>query len=59
MIHRNHQMFEFECDDCGETLDTSETEWTEAMRVMKNAGWVSRKNGNSWEHFCPQCEGFH
>jgi predicted RNA-binding Zn-ribbon protein involved in translation (DUF1610 family) len=59
MIHRIHNQIEFECDDCGELLDTGATEWTDAMRAMKIDGWVSRKNGNQWEHYCEACEWKH
>lgn len=59
MIHRDHNLIEFECDDCGAVLETETTEWNEALRRLKNAGWVSRKNGDQWEHFCEECEGLH
>lgn len=60
MIHRQHDQIEFECDDCGDVLDTSATEWSDALRSLKNEGWISRKAGNNqWEHFCSACEGLH
>jgi hypothetical protein len=59
MIHRQHDQIEFECDDCGEVLETDASDWSEALRRMKTEGWVSRKNGSQWEHFCPVCEELH
>lgn len=57
MIHRSHSMIEFECDDCGEIIETQEAEWQAALKVFKNEGWRSTKNGSQWEHYCDKCEG--
>lgn len=36
------------CDRCGRIIDLD----AEARR----AGWIRRKNGDSWEDFCPECQ---
>lgn len=36
------------CDGCGRVIDLD----GEARR----AGWLRRKNGGSWEDYCPECQ---
>lgn len=36
------------CDGCGRAIDLD----GEARR----AGWLRRKNGDSWEDYCPECQ---
>ena len=38
-LHRDHRRVSFECDDCGETLDTDEDDFYAAVEEMKSAGW--------------------
>lgn len=56
MIHRTHGDITFECDSCGETLETNEDYWSNAWQLAKDEGWTSRKVGNEWNHFCLDCE---
>ena len=46
----------FDCDDCGEDLDTGETEFHDAVAEKKRAGWGSRKEPDgSWSDICEAC----
>lgn len=56
-MNRDQGLLTFECDDCGEVLETSEFEFIEALSALKEEGWVAAKLGQKWEHFCPQCKG--
>lgn len=55
MIHRNHGDITFECDSCGETLDTNDDDWNVAWNMAKRDGWTSRKIAGEWEHSCLTC----
>ncbi len=54
-IYRDHNDIIFECDACGDTLETHDDDWNFAWRIAKDAGWRSRKIGNEWAHSCPTC----
>jgi hypothetical protein len=56
MIDRQHGEISFECDACDEVLDTSMSEWAEAMTIFRNADWRSEKVGDEWTHLCPKCQ---
>ncbi len=56
MIHRTHGNISFECDACGETLDTHDDDWNVAWSMAKREGWRSKKVNDQWEHSCPECE---
>ena len=45
----------FECDDCGVEINTRETEFREALEVLKIEGWSYEKTSSGWEHFCEGC----
>lgn len=51
-IHGRHH---FECDSCGEVLDTDTKDWTEALRIMREQNWRARQIGNDWVHSCFGC----
>lgn len=55
MLARQHGKIVFECDVCGETLETDEREFAEAKAVLDDEGWRARKLGADWMHYCPEC----
>lgn len=55
-IDRYHGEIIFECDRCHDTTETSERDFSEAMATMKAEGWVARKVGQEWRHYCQQCK---
>lgn len=46
----------YECDDCGEELDTKTGDFTEARETLRAQHWATTKNGSDWEHRCPDCK---
>lgn len=53
---RNYGYIVFECDDCGETLETSVKEFYLAPEDAKQAGWRISKTNGKWTHRCPDCD---
>lgn len=47
----------FECDGCGEVLETKRSDIDAANQVRKDQGWVARPEGSEWKHYCPGCKG--
>ena len=58
MISRDHNDIIFECDACGDTLETFQADWSSAWNMAKRDGWRSKKMDNQWEHYCsaPSCK---
>lgn len=54
MIDRQRNQITFECDACGDSLDTGESEFDEANRVRREEGWLAQKVGRDWVHFCSE-----
>ena len=43
------------CDGCGKA--TSYADSVEQARIKAKAeGWISKKNGDKWEAYCPDCQ---
>ena len=55
MLDRQHGNIVFECDVCGETLDSDTRDFNEALRILKNESWSARKIGVDWCHSCSDC----
>ena len=55
MLDRQEGQIVFECDACGEVLETEEKEFSEAKRRLDAADWRARKVGSDWIHTCPDC----
>lgn len=55
MLDRQHGKIKFECDTCGDVLDTDERDFNAARQVLTNASWKARKIGADWHHSCPEC----
>mgnify|MGYP000612023563 CR=1 FL=1 len=56
MIDRQYGEITFECDACDETLETGETEFSDAMGQFRRDGWRSEKVGSEWTRLCPACQ---
>lgn len=45
------------CDNCGDELDTCETDFRTAVDILRRNGWASTQNANGgWKHFCTVCK---
>lgn len=42
----------FECDECGGDCDTGEDDFMAALEQIKSEGWIIKKIGGDWLHFC-------
>lgn len=56
MVHRIHGNVVFECDACGEELDTETPDFASALVMMRAEDWRARKFGQDWVHSCPDCQ---
>ena len=57
MIDRQNGDLVFECDSCGEVLQTETSDFNSAWNQAKRDGWRARKVGTEWAHECPNCKG--
>ena len=55
MIDRQRGKIFFECDTCGEVLESGTGDFSSAWDFAKEDGWRARKNGDVWTHACPDC----
>jgi len=55
MIHGFQREYTPVCDVCGETLAT-ECDFYDAVKAIKAAGWVSRRDKTDWTHICRDCQ---
>lgn len=56
MITRVYNKIVFECDGCGDTLDTQETEFDKANFERRENRWSALRNmKGEWEHLCSRC----
>lgn len=48
----------FDCDGCADFMEYTDGEdlYDDALPDLKEEGWVSRWNGNEFEHFCEACK---
>jgi hypothetical protein len=59
MIARDRGDIVFQCDDCGELLETLTGNFGAARNLMKREGWCSIRlqvEGEDWSHFCSKCK---
>ncbi len=57
MIHNSFEVKDgkiVECDYCGDTLEA--TSFDDALFQIKDNGWKSIKESNSWGHYCNKCK---
>lgn len=55
MMDRQKGRIVFECDTCGEVLDTSTGSFEVAQEARREAEWKVAKIGMDWSHYCPSC----
>jgi hypothetical protein len=59
-VIRDHGELTFECDSCGDLLDTGMTDFADALANAKREGWVVVRKATrveiEWQHRCPECE---
>lgn len=55
MIDRQNGDLVFECDTCGETLESGTSDFNSAWNQAKRDGWRAKKVGTEWVHECPNC----
>jgi hypothetical protein len=46
----------FECDECGDNLETGTNDWDEALDYMRDNDWTAQKIDDVWCHFCFGCD---
>lgn len=56
MIDRQFGELTYECDACDETLETGESEFSDALSQFRREGWKAEKVGSEWTHLCPKCQ---
>jgi hypothetical protein len=54
-IRRYGASITFECDECGDALETRCTTVTAAKAEKSEAGWRSERRGEGWVDLCPGC----
>lgn len=59
-LERNRWGFDgeitFSCDECNREEHTDTASFESALKHIKEYGWVTRKDGSEWMHFCsPEC----
>lgn len=55
MIDRQRGKIIFECDACGDTLETDESDFADANRARRDAGWAAvHVKGDEWAHYCSE-----
>jgi hypothetical protein len=59
LVERQEGTIWFLCDSCADSLDTEETDFSEAVATMRGAGWNAQRVGEpgDWLHRCPECRG--
>ena len=60
-IKRFRGLIIFECDECGEEIETNESDFQAAINVFRNdpegEKWESNQDGKgSWSNYCPDCK---
>lgn len=46
-----------ECDECGtEEPGGTQDDFRTFIEALKQDGWKIRKEGEAWEHICPDCQ---
>ena len=55
MLDRQKGDVVFECDGCGEVLETGQADFGAALSLLRRDGWRAVKAGDDWEHYCLAC----
>jgi hypothetical protein len=51
-IERIKGCIAFVCDSCDEGFETEERDFAAAREAMAAEGWIVRRQGGEWKHFC-------
>ncbi len=56
-IEREFGLINFQCDGkrCAEVCETFTGNFEEALEVLEDAGWITRRLGHAWVHVCDSC----
>jgi hypothetical protein len=56
MIRRSKGEFVAECNDCeAEEFGGVTEDFREFVAEIQAEGWSVKKDGEEWQHFCPDC----
>ena len=57
MITKQRGEFVAECNECGEEFaGGTEEDFKEFVAELKASGWRILKDGEEWQHICPDCQ---
>lgn len=56
MLTRIYGKFVYECDACGDTLETDTKDFGEAREAMRLADWRVLQVSTDWVHTCAGCK---
>ena len=56
MIHTERGEMIAECNECGTELPGGTLEFREFIADLKSEGWKIKKDGDEWQHICPDCQ---
>jgi hypothetical protein len=56
MLDRQKGDVVFECDICGNVLETETSDFESARNLLRREGWRTLKVGDVWMHKCPSCQ---
>ena len=54
-VHRSYNEIEFHCDGCHEVFESQTKDFEEAVELLQEADWATRKTGKDFLHICPDC----
>jgi predicted RNA-binding Zn-ribbon protein involved in translation (DUF1610 family) len=55
-VHRIKEAIAFSCDECPETIETDERDFSDAWLRAQALGWRAHRNSEGqFEHQCPNC----
>jgi Fe2+ or Zn2+ uptake regulation protein len=55
MLDRQKGNIVFQCDECGEVLETNTNDFDSARNLLKRERWAVEKIDGEWEHYCSNC----
>jgi len=56
MLDKQKGEFVFECDMCGNTLETGTSNFEAARNLLRRERWVAYKSNDDWKHLCDACK---
>lgn len=55
MLEREHGDIIWQCDGCGELLDTNTADFDAARNMLTRNQWLTKRASDGWQHFCSDC----